>query len=185
MERISLLKILLEIGELTPNTYAFPKTFRKGNKDNYVAYFNDFEDDEYNKIQVSFTLFPKGELKGIEKNTYNIGFNVNGQHNTKALEKKDAKYYVRLISTLVKIILEFVKQFKPESILVLGDDIIDKRAEKKNAIYYQYLKRNIPSNYGWTELGNLEALYIYKRSLKEQKSRDMTKELIEYIRNGK
>lgn len=185
MSDISLINILKEIGDLSNTPFNYNDSFQKQGPFNYghkEEYINSFKDDENNNIEIKFQHFnvPTGG------DGYNVGFDVNGQSLTISLSNKDAKYYLKLMNTLSRIIKEFINKYNPEALNIKGSDVNKERQDQKDNIYYEYVKKNIPSSYTWTSKGVDNSLYIYKPNQKQQTQIKMRKDLREWqIKNSK
>ena len=104
----SLLKILQEIGDASTKPFSFPNTFIELSFD---IKQNNFKDDDGNNISLTFTPF---NIPDSEELGYNVGFKVNGVEDSKGISGKDGKYYFRLMSTLTKIINNFIEKYNRE-----------------------------------------------------------------------
>lgn len=130
---------LLEIFDSLP----FKTTFEFKNTDDEIK-CNPFKDNQGNRIQV---IFHK-----MRNECYEVDFTVNGNSLENLNISYSIKEYTSLISTIFKCIEQFLNDYNPNGLDMVGVESSDKieagKKGQKNVIYKYALKGiNLPSNY--------------------------------------
>lgn len=120
--------ILKEIGKIV-NPYS--TSFRLIKKQ--INFETSFKDHEDNLITVKFERY--------SRNSFNVGFDVNGS--TKQFKVSSPTHLLRIISTVVLVIKQFIKEQDPDVLLVTGDDKLGVEGRdftgQKNRMYKAYV----------------------------------------------
>lgn len=135
------LQIVNEIGDGSSKSFPwFNKFYTLGNSGLFTMFLaplpDDVSDTKIPEIQVTFAK--------LKPDTYQVGYSVNDTDLQSF--KTDSKYYLRIVSTVMNIIKEFLKKYNPR---ILEIDSIDKSDVKipgqKSRIYIAYIEKNAPS----------------------------------------
>jgi len=139
-EELDLLKEII-LGNIKPfnwnrnNFHILPK------KNIYTLFLAPIEGDISERPIPQIEIFFTKQDENIDK--YEISFLVDGK-DTQAF-KSNISYYLKIVSTLVLIIKEFIKKYSPDSLLVKGMDKSDvKNPGQKDRIYFSFIEQEAP-----------------------------------------
>lgn len=166
---ISLLNLLneslLEIGDLKNIK---PYTFNKIRNDKY-----EFTIENEDKIDVIFTRISKDLeefiflapifKKELIKDFYNLGYSIKGI-STQA-KKTDVKELLKVMSTLMGIVQDFLREKKLTSVLIFEENKKESLGfikGQKSLIYKSIISQNLPNGYisGPVKYAGIEGLII-------------------------
>jgi hypothetical protein len=123
---------LYEIGQLVQ---PYEKDFKFDEIGNTIR--TEFNDDQKNRIRVSFHRFKEGS------ESFEIEFDIN-DYSGEAF-KTDTKHFFKIISTVIQAINEFIEKYQPIQIFIEGEDKPEKQGQK-DRIWIQYAKVNIKAD---------------------------------------
>lgn len=135
------LKSLHEIGDGSSKSFPWQNKFYAVDSNSFFTMFlapiaNDISDTSIPRITVGF--------HNIGDSKFEVSFLVN-EDDIQAF-KAPTKYYLQLLSTVLKIIKEFVKKYQPSYLEIEGADKSDVQViGQKNRIYFAFLEKNADS----------------------------------------
>ena len=120
---------LREIGQLVK---PYQVNFKFDKEGNTIS--TNFYDEKNNIIDVYF------HKQDYKTPTYEVEFNVN-KYSDKAFTASTSHFF-KIISTVVKIIEQFIEEFHPYQLYIEPDEVLGKNNQKYN-IWLQYLTVNL------------------------------------------
>lgn len=137
-----------EVGQSMVEPYKYEKT-----SDDKLATYYKFITDDDDQYVVRF--FHIGEFQQKEKwmGQYQVEF-VTGDENGVTIVVNKGRFY-RVMSTIISIIKEFVKEHDPKQLKINPVSNFKKDKRRKN-IYIRYIEKLLPDNYKYkkTLIGN-------------------------------
>lgn len=166
---IKLVEILKELGDASAKPFISTPKFEKdhGEYDEEII-VSKFKDDE-NKIITVFFYSEDGYFYGqdsshymkeeeeygilnVPKNYYSVGYGIENNYgsNSDDRQKNTLQYYVRLMTTIIIIIKDFVKKFDPDGLVIVKtfadrDQKDEKFNSQKERVYIAYLTQALPN----------------------------------------
>ena len=151
---------IFEIGEANAATYKYTKELRKG------AVWYKFDTEDNDKYSV---VIYKDVMLGNEVSAWIVEFSViNNPTNPKDTDFKAVVNKGRLfkvMSTITMIIKDFASEFNPEILAVIPSKSKGDTDTRRFKMYYQFIAKNIPSNYIVNEFPNENVIVIIKRDI--------------------
>lgn len=131
---IKLKNILIEIGEANAEPFKFAKS---SSTDKAIIY--SFKTDSNLEYIAEFDLMLPQPSYGV---TYEYSFKTKDGSYTDVTNKGEM---ARIMSTLVKILLDFVSSTKVN--IMIDPAKVDKEDNRRGKLYQLYVKKNLPAGY--------------------------------------
>lgn len=176
---IKLRNILNELGDAGIKPFPYTPNFRVQKTEDYINITLKFKDNLNRNIEIGFDwmeeIMVRGsdENIGLPKNYFGIYYGINGKYGSNNDEKtvETGQYYLKLLSTLVSIVKDFVKKYNPDGLAIIKT--FEDRNEKdtkfnkqKERMYITWLTQALP-NYQLRMEG--DHIFFDKKKLNEIK----------------
>jgi hypothetical protein len=135
---IRLKDLLLEIGEATAEPFKFVKSSSNEKQTSY-----SFKTDSNLEYVAEFDLIDYAAVQG---NTYEFSFKTESGGYTDTTNKGEI---ARIMSTLVKILLDFINANKLKFHIMIDPAKVDEKDNRRGKLYQLYVKKNLPSGYNF------------------------------------
>ncbi len=135
-------KILKEIGEGNIKPFPWSGQIVPVQQKHFLSTFiapdlDRLEAHPDETLPMVYVLFERGEQEGH----YEVGYSLDGEEIQKF--KSSANYYLKVMSTVLKVIEKFVKEHDPDRLTVRGVDKQDVTVPgQKNRIYFAFVEKN-------------------------------------------
>jgi hypothetical protein len=163
--------ILKEIGDGSSKSYNFKrKSFVQysfiaglGNniKEEVAVDFQNLDiNQDFKKKLLQNIFIPSDKM-------YNVGYNIQG--NEFQFRKTELRVLLRIISTVVKIIEDFITNINPDLLFVIGTPKkqggLD--SEKKSILYNAFIEKQLNKFSGYSAESRLDGFVIYKDTIRK------------------
>jgi len=136
-------QLLNEIGEGNTVPFFWDENFIELHNKIKTLIPVDYNNNQY-QLSISFSF------ENIESKVFEIGFSLDGDD--EQLFKSPVKFYLKILSTVLKVVEGFIKKYDPVLLFFKGFDKRDVDIPcQKDRIYFSYVEKNAKKlgfNYG-------------------------------------
>lgn len=163
--------ILKEIGDSSSKSYKFKKirfdkyefiaSLGENIKEQVIVDFQNLDINSEFKDKLLQNIFiPSNKM-------FNVGYNIQG--NEFQFRKTDIKVLLRIMSTVVNIVIEFIKESNPDLLYVMGTPRkkggLD--SDKKSTLYQAFVEKQLDKIPGYSCEYRLNGFVVYKDSIRK------------------